>query len=90
MHSFRHWFTLVPEVYFSSPLRNENNKNKSLEPGYHWLAPPKKTLLDPPLVKTELLLVIIDFPYGKYTLTMITSHIPFDLGASISTVNYAR
>jgi hypothetical protein len=26
-------FTLVPEVYFSSPLRNENNKNKSLEPG---------------------------------------------------------
>jgi hypothetical protein len=28
--------TLVPEVYFSSPLRNENNKNKPLEPGY-WL-----------------------------------------------------
>jgi hypothetical protein len=26
--------TLVPEVYFSSPLRNENNKNKPLEPGY--------------------------------------------------------
>jgi hypothetical protein len=25
--------TLVPEVYFSSPLRNENNKNKPLEPG---------------------------------------------------------
>ena len=22
-----------PEVYFSSPLRNENNKNKPLEPG---------------------------------------------------------
>jgi hypothetical protein len=26
--------TLVPEVYFSSPLRNEINKNKPLEPGY--------------------------------------------------------
>jgi hypothetical protein len=26
--------TLVPEVYFSSPLHNENNKNKPLEPGY--------------------------------------------------------
>jgi hypothetical protein len=26
--------TLVPEVYFSTPLRNENNKNKPLEPGY--------------------------------------------------------
>jgi hypothetical protein len=25
--------TLVPEVYFSSPLRNEINKNKPLEPG---------------------------------------------------------
>jgi hypothetical protein len=25
--------TLVPEVYFSSALRNENNKNKPLEPG---------------------------------------------------------
>jgi hypothetical protein len=23
-----------PEVYFSSPLCNENNKNKPLEPGY--------------------------------------------------------
>jgi hypothetical protein len=30
-----HPLTLVPEVYFSSPLRNENNKNKPLEPGYH-------------------------------------------------------
>jgi hypothetical protein len=26
--------TLVPEVYFSSPLRNKNIKNKPLEPGY--------------------------------------------------------
>jgi ABC-type uncharacterized transport system ATPase component len=25
--------TLDPEVYFSSPLRNENNKIKPLEPG---------------------------------------------------------
>jgi hypothetical protein len=27
------YLTLVPEVYFSSPLRKENNKNKPLEPG---------------------------------------------------------
>jgi hypothetical protein len=31
--NFMHKITLVPEVYFSSPLRNENTKNKSLEPG---------------------------------------------------------
>jgi hypothetical protein len=30
---FTTFCTLVPEVYFSSPLRNENNKNKPLEPG---------------------------------------------------------
>jgi hypothetical protein len=41
-------------------------------------------------VKTELLLVIIDFPYGKYTLSIIASHILFGPGASLSTVNYAR
>jgi hypothetical protein len=29
--------TLVPEVYFSSPLPRENNKNKHLEPGYMML-----------------------------------------------------
>jgi hypothetical protein len=33
--AIRHSATLVPEVYFSSPSRNENNKNKPLEPGYH-------------------------------------------------------
>jgi hypothetical protein len=26
--------TLVPEVYFSFAIRNENNKNKPLDPGY--------------------------------------------------------
>jgi hypothetical protein len=29
--------TLVPEVYFSSALRNENNKNKPLDPGYKFV-----------------------------------------------------
>jgi hypothetical protein len=37
-------FTLVPEVYFSSPLRKENNKNKPLEPGYAILNLIKKQL----------------------------------------------
>jgi hypothetical protein len=51
--------TLVPEVYFSSPLRNENNKNKSLEPGYLKERYVKKCAKD--ICGSELCTLVVSF-----------------------------